>query len=117
MTLAIKRSPKENSGKQGRNPRQKSDVTVFKPDRDIVASGAEELKKKLLVLVKRGVKELTIDLSGVQMMDSIGLGVVIAAHHSMSSTGGKLKVSNASEDIFQLFRTMRLDQHFEIDCA
>lgn len=117
MTVAMKQETKESSGKKGRTAQKKPDSMVVKPGCDIVASGAEELKKKLLTLVKRGVKDLTIDLAGVEVMDSMGLGVVIAAHNSISGLGGKLKIVNASEDIFQLFRTMRLDQHFEVECA
>ena len=87
---------------------------VIKPDRDIIASGAEDLKAKLLKTVNDGLKELVIDLANVEVVDSVGLGVVISAHNSINTAGGKLKVINASEDIFRLFQTMRLDQHFEV---
>ena len=99
------------AGKQG------SAKSVIKPDRDIVASGAEDLKIKLTKLVKKGLKELTIDFAGVEVIDSVGLGVVIATHNSLNNTGGKLKIINTSEDIFRLFQTMRLDQHFEVSMA
>ena len=90
---------------------------VVKPGRDIIASGAEDLKIKLLELVKKGLKELIIDLTGVEIVDSVGLGVVISTHNSLNNTGGKLKIINASEDIYRLFQTMRLDQHFEVSMA
>ena len=94
--------------------KRKSANNVIKPDRDIVASGAEDLKMKLLEMVKKGLKELIIDLSNVEVVDSVGLGVVISTHNSLNTAGGKLKVVNASEDIFRLFQTMRLDQHFKV---
>jgi anti-anti-sigma factor len=93
----------------------KSDV--IKPGKDVVASMAEEFKKSLLDLIKKGITELVIDLSGVEVVDSVGLGVMIATHNSLNKTGGKLKVINASEDICRLFQTMRLDQHFEIEAV
>jgi len=59
--------------------------------------------------------ELRLDLSGTALMDSIGIGVVIATHNSMKKKGGKLVVSNASENIVKLFKSMRLDQHLNLD--
>ena len=49
------------------------------------------------------------------MMDSIGIGVIIATHNSMKKNGGKLVIANASENIVKLFRSMRLDQHLTLD--
>ena len=62
----------------------------------------------------KGNKELVIDLAKVKTVDSVGLGLLIAAHNSLSGAGGKLTVTNASEDIYFLLKTMRLDQHFEV---
>ena len=88
-----------------------------KPGKDIIASMADDFRKKLHKLVKDGIRELTIDLAGVKMVDSVGLGVLIAAHNSLDDIGGKLKVKNASDDICSLMKTMRLDQHFEVKAA
>lgn len=97
--------------------KKKTTKKSVKPGKDIIASMADDFRKKLLKLVKDGVKELTIDLAGVKMVDSVGLGVLIAAHNSLGDAGGKLKVKNASDDIYSLMKTMRLDQHFEVKAA
>jgi anti-anti-sigma factor len=87
---------------------------TLKPGRDIVASMADELRKNLLKEVNDGIKKLTIDLDGVEMVDSVGIGVLVATHNSLSKSGGTMAVSNVSADLCKLFRTMRLDQHFEV---
>lgn len=87
---------------------------IVKPGKDIVASMTENFRKKLLKHVENGIKELTIDFTTVEMVDSVGLGVLIATHNSLKNVGGRLKVTNVSENINKLFRTMRLDQHFEV---
>ncbi len=97
--------------------RKKTPDHVVKPGKDLVASTSESFKKKLVTAVKKGGEELIIDLSGVDTIDSVGLGVTMAAHNSISNRGGKLTVINASEDVFQLFETMRLDQYFEVQPA
>ena len=90
---------------------------VVQPGTDIVASMADDFKKNLLQMVGDGIPELIIDFAGVDVVDSVGLGVVIATHNSLSNRGGSLKVINVSDDIYQLFKTMRLDQHFEVQEA
>jgi len=88
---------------------------VITPGKDIVASMVPEFKKELQdLVVKEGVTELEIDLTGVEMVDSVGLGAFIATHNTLSQKDGKLTVVKASSDIYSLFKTMRLDQHFEI---
>ena len=92
---------------------EKENVTL-KPACDIVASMAKEFREELISKVTEGVQELVIDLEGVEMIDSVGLGLFIAAHNSLSRLGGKLIVCNVSDDICKLFKTMRLDQHFTV---
>lgn len=93
------------------------EAAVVKPGRDIVSSMAQEFKVELKELADKGVKDLTVDLAGVEMIDSIGMGLLIAAHNSLAKNGGKLRVANPSDDILRLLRTMRLDKHFEVDAG
>jgi anti-sigma B factor antagonist len=87
---------------------------VVKPDRDIIASATGELRNHLNELVKNGTKELVIDLEHVEMIDSVGLGLFIATYNSLNKVGGQLIVVNASDDLFGLFKNMRLDQRMNV---
>ena len=58
-----------------------------------------------------------IDMTDVAMIDSIGLGVLIAAHNFLNKKGGKLSVNHVSDHIFSLFKTMRLDKHFDVNLS
>jgi anti-anti-sigma factor len=93
--------------------REQGHVTV-RPGSDVVASMAGELKSELKALLDQGIKDLVIDLASVEMVDSVGLGVLIATHNSLRQAGGQLTVSNPSPDLQSLFRTMRLDKHFRV---
>ena len=88
-------------------------VTV-KPDFDIVAGMAEDFKRELEVVVQADLSNIIIDLINVEMIDSIGLGVLIGVHNKLRKNGGRLTVKNLSDDILALFRTMRLNTHFEV---
>ncbi len=87
---------------------------VVKPDIDITASMADEFMAELKQVIGGGVDSLTIDLSTVEVIDSMGLGVMVAAHNTLKKNNSKLKLVNASNDILNLLNKLRLDYHFEI---
>jgi anti-anti-sigma factor len=87
---------------------------IVRPEGDVVAAFVPELRSRLLDLVRAGARQLVLDLSNVQMVDSLGLGLLISAHNSLLKVGGKLSVVHASADVLDLFKTMRLHQHFSV---
>ncbi len=87
---------------------------VVQPAGDVVAAEVPELRSKLRGAVSAGVRELVIDLTNARMVDSTGLGLLISAHNSMRKAGGTLAVIHASREILDLFRTMRMHQHFSV---
>lgn len=94
--------------------RKDGSQVIVKPGRDVVASMANEFRAELNSQIQESPAELVIDLAGVEMVDSVGIGVIIATHNSLDQKGGKLKVINIAEDIYGLFSTMRLDRHFSV---
>jgi anti-anti-sigma factor len=94
--------------------KKKPSKKTVKPGKDIVASMVEDFRKKILESIKNGIKDLTVNFTGVKMVDSVGIGLLIAAHNSLNQLGGKLTVKNVSEDLYGLFQSVRLDQHFEV---
>lgn len=93
------------------------DRVTITPGKDVVASMANEFRTELNLQIQESPSELIIDLSGVEMVDSVGIGIIIATHNSLDQKGGKLKVINIAEDIYGLFSTMRLDRHFSVEKA
>ncbi len=93
-----------------------NEITV-KPGRNIIASLADEFRAELHALVQEKPDQITIDMTGVEMVDSVGIGVMIAVHNSLTKNGGTLKIKNADKNIRNLFSTMRLDRHFSVEGA
>ncbi|MBF0113094.1 MAG: STAS domain-containing protein [Desulfamplus sp.] len=91
--------------------------TIVIPGMSIVASMAEDFKKELLTAIHTHRGKLIIDLAGVDMVDSVGLGVIIAAHNTLIQKGETLEIINVSNDIYGLFTTMRLNRRFKIEKA
>jgi anti-anti-sigma factor len=97
--------------------RQEGTKAVVEPAGDMVALTASELRPVLRQLVQEGVRDLVVDLCRVTMMDSSGLGLLIATHNSLRKVGGVLAVVHASDDVLELFRSMRIQQHFSVNGA
>lgn len=93
------------------------DQTIVKPGEDVVASMAEAFKEELLSAVNSSQGNLVIDLDGVSMVDSVGIGVIIAAYNSLSQSNRQLQVINVAQDIHGLFSTMRLNRRFTVEAA
>ncbi len=91
--------------------------TVIKPGTSVVASMAENFKQELLSAINNYKGNLIIDLTGVDMVDSVGLGVIIAAHNTVTQKGSALEIINVSNDIYGLFSTMRLNRRFKVEKA
>jgi anti-anti-sigma factor len=89
--------------------------TIIKPGMDVVASMAEDFKIELLSVINESSTDVVIDLEGVEMLDSVGIGVIIAAHNTLNQSDRKLKVINVVKDVYGLFATMRLNRRFTVE--
>ncbi len=89
------------------------EATVY-PAGDVVAALVPELRSALRDALAHGVRKMIIDFAHVEMVDSTGLGLLISAHNSINKAGGKLAVIHASREILELFRSMRIHQHFSV---
>jgi len=97
---------------------RENNKAVVQPATDrIVAATLPELRQKMREIVDEGVRELVVDLDGVRMVDSSGIGLLMAAHNTMSKVGGELAVIRASADLLALFQAMRMHQYFTITGA
>ena len=90
---------------------------IVSPSGDIVASMADELRTQLKEIVAQLDGPLTIDLARTELIDSVGIGLLIAVHNTLSKKGGRLTLAHVSPDLATLLRTMRLDKHFSIQPA
>jgi serine/threonine-protein kinase RsbW len=123
-TIPGLRGPAMDRGQAGEdNPVRRStmddiriedDRTVYCPTGDIVASMAEDMRARLRDVMREHPGPLTIDLSRVELIDSVGIGLLIAAHNTLAKSGQRLALEHVNPDLAGLLRTMRLDKHFVI---
>lgn len=87
---------------------------VLKFESNLVASAVNNLRLLVNKMIDEGLRELTVDLSGISVVDSMGIGFLISAHNSLLKIDGKIEVINVTGEIMDLFKSMRLDHHFSL---
>lgn len=71
---------------------------------------APRLRQQVVSLVGGDCIRLVLDLTGVDFIDSIGLGVVVAALKRTRARGGDLRVVAPHDRVRSLFTLTRLDE-------
>jgi anti-sigma B factor antagonist len=72
------------------------------------------LREKVKGLLGEGKKKLVIDLKNVTMIDSSGLGALVAVHSSAKSGGATLRLCNLGSRTNELLQMTRLLTVFEV---
>ena len=77
------------------------------------ASVAPAFRQAVLQLVEGGDTRLVLDLSGLEFLDSSGLGAMVSILKALGSRGG-LAVCGLQGSVLSLFKLTRMDQVFVI---
>lgn len=86
------------------------DVRVVKLDATVLdVTNAERVASSLLESVAP-TDRVVVDLSNVTFVDSSGLGKIVAFARTVSESGGRLAVCNASASVSVLFQMVKLHQ-------
>jgi anti-sigma B factor antagonist len=75
---------------------------------------APDLRAWLTKVLDEGAHQLVVDLSGVEFMDSSGLGVLVGAHKRLARIGGRLRVVGVSPPVARLLSVTGLSRVFDV---
>jgi anti-sigma B factor antagonist len=75
---------------------------------------APYLEAQVKDLIAKGIKNFILDLAAVRLINSIGIGTMMACMTSVKRAEGVLKLSTVSEKISDIMTLMGIDQLFEI---
>jgi len=97
------------------NIRQKNDVSVIDlKGRVTMGEGASTLRETLRSMPRQGQKKILLNLADATMIDSSGLGVLVAGFASMTNQGGDLKLLNLTSRVRDLLLITKLFTVFEV---
>lgn len=99
---------------EGNLMQEKPNSGVWVPTVNLVAANISAAKEEVRKLVAGSTGEFVVDLSSVNMVDSKGLGLLIATYNSLEPEGRSMRVIGANNDLVDLFKMMRFDRHMKI---
>jgi anti-anti-sigma factor len=81
---------------------------------DLTAANVPGLQARLRAYLQQKISAVEFDLASTVMLDSSGIGLLIATYNSLGRGPGCISVTNASPDILQLIQNMRLTKRLNV---
>ncbi|MEJ7765802.1 MAG: STAS domain-containing protein [Acidimicrobiales bacterium] len=89
--------------------------TVVVVDGELDVGTAPRVGAALHRLVDEGMTLLTLDCSGLDFVDSQGLGVLVGVSRRLNEAGGALHLQGAPSQLLRVLHLTRLDQTFVVE--
>lgn len=81
---------------------------------NLVSNSVEILRNTLKKLLSENVPEIIMNFRDIDMIDSMGIGLLVSTHNTLSARDSHLILINLSADLLELFTVMRLNEFFTI---
>jgi anti-anti-sigma factor len=79
------------------------------------SSSVGDVRTALSEAIEEGVDDMIVDMSGVELMDATGLGVLVGCHRRAERAGRRLVLHNVPERIERLLLATRLHRVLCVD--
>ncbi|MCK5347495.1 MAG: STAS domain-containing protein [Candidatus Heimdallarchaeota archaeon] len=93
--------------------KKKNEVNIKFTD-DLVSHAVEDLRETLKKLLSDSTSEIVLDFQSIDMIDSMGIGLLVSTHNTLTARNSRLIICNLSSDLLELFSVMRLNEFFTI---
>ncbi len=90
------------------------DVTIVELEGKLtIGEGDVQLREEIKDLLDDGIKQILINLKGVKMMDSSGLGELVRTRASATNAGATIKLLHVEDKVAEVLEMTRLIGVFE----
>ena len=73
----------------------------------------QEMNETLHKLIDEGKKNIVVDMNGVSLVTSSGIGIMISAYTTMKNAGGNIKFCQFSDKVHGVLSITKLDSVFD----
>ncbi|WP_313675104.1 STAS domain-containing protein [Mycolicibacterium sp.] len=87
-----------------------SGVVVLRPEGRLNMVAAPDLREQLHSIIRSGKNRVVVDLSGVDTIDSSGLGALISGLKAARQSGGDLRIAAAGEQATAVLELTNLNR-------
>ncbi len=91
------------------------DEVVLKIEGELDSITASDLRPTLESLAAEEPKKVVLDLTGLRLIDSSGVGAVVSLFKRVRATGGDFQVVGVQGQPRSIFRVLRMDRVFNIE--
>ena len=77
---------------------------------ELDAVSVPDLRPALDDLISKGHKKIVVDLKGLRLIDSSGVGAIVYLFRRVKGSGGTVVVRGASDQPLAILRLLKLDQ-------
>jgi anti-sigma B factor antagonist len=74
-----------------------------------------EVESKISEIANHGIHKLILDLSGIEYLDSAGLGALLILYGNMKVRGGQFRLVAPSAKVLEVLKTTHTDSILKID--
>ena len=92
----------------------RNDVTVLALKGSLNALTAPEIKHEIDALVAEKRLKVAVDLAGLDLIDSSGVGAIVSLFKRLRMIGGDVKIAALRGQPKEIFRILRLEKAFDI---
>lgn len=99
------------------NAYMKDDALVLVPEADLIASQVEDIRIFFLGKFKENPdsKRIVLDVTGIDVVDSLGVNLIIGLYKEASGSGKKLSLVNAGEKFMKIANFFRFPSILTIE--
>lgn len=90
------------------------DMVVVAVHGDVDVLSSPRLRECVKNVLASGCTDVVLDLTGCQLLDSTGLGVIEATVRTLRRRGGHLAIAGAAARIRRLFAVTKLDRRVRV---
>jgi anti-sigma B factor antagonist len=90
------------------------DLTTLKLAGSLDVLTAPELMPTIDQIVDQKRPRVTVDLSGLDIIDSSGVAALVALYKRLRAVGGQVTVSGARDQPLAIFKLLRMDKVFSM---
>lgn len=88
------------------------DETILRIEGTLDAATAPDLRGVVDAIVDEGRMLITLELSGLRLIDSSGVGVIVSLFKRVRANGGQVRIQGLRDQPRAIFRLLRLDRVF-----
>ncbi len=94
------------------------DITVFEiSGRLNLGNLLMSVENAIRGLIDGGVRKLVIDLTGLNAIDSAGIGMLVGCNGHMENSGGKMRIAGAQGTVAKVFGMVHMERIVPLDAG